>query len=63
MEPANPTKIKIAVLLSEMDAIHSANSRYWQHGDAGTLEARAEHQRRQNRLDEIRTDLEKLQKS
>jgi hypothetical protein len=62
MEPDNPAKIKIAVLLSEMDAIHIANSQYWKHGDAVTLEARAEHQQRRNRLDEIRADLENLQK-
>jgi hypothetical protein len=62
MEPDNPSKSKISVLLAEMSAIHVANSRYWQHGEAVTLEARAEHQQRQTRLDDIRADLEKLQK-
>ncbi len=53
----------IAALVSEMNSIHSANSLYWELGEAVTLEARAEHQRRRDRLEELRSALEKLQKS
>jgi hypothetical protein len=40
----------------EIDRIHSANVQYWRQGEEPDREARAEHQRRQHRLDEIRAD-------
>ncbi len=58
-----PGQTNIETLVSEMNSIHSANSLYWELGEAVTLEARAEHQRRRDRLEELRSALEKLQKS
>ena len=58
MEPA--TRVKIALLTAEMEAIHFANRLYWERGEAATLEERAEYQRRQDRLEEIRAELAKL---
>jgi hypothetical protein len=43
-----------------MDAIHSANGLYWGTREA-TLEAKADYQRRQDRLEEIRRELAQLQ--
>ncbi len=60
---SKPIQANIAALVSEMNSIHSANSLYWELGEAVTLEARAEHQRRRDRLEELRAALEKLQKS
>jgi hypothetical protein len=40
----------------EIDRIHSANVLYWRQREEPDREARAEHQRRQHRLDEIRAD-------
>ncbi|MFY9951302.1 MAG: hypothetical protein WAK27_21555 [Candidatus Sulfotelmatobacter sp.] len=57
-----PGQTNIAALVSEMNSIHAANSVYWELGEAVTLEARAEHQRRRDRLEELRSVLEKLQK-
>ena len=58
-----PGQTNIETLVSEMNSIHSANSLYWELGEAVTLEARAEHQRRRDRLEELRAALEKLQKA
>lgn len=60
MEPDIPTKSKIVVLTSEMHTIHLANSLYWRQREAVTHEARAEYQRRQERLEEIRAELAHL---
>jgi hypothetical protein len=54
------TRVKIAALTSEMDAIHSANSLYWGQGEAATHKARAEYRRRLDRLEEIRKELTQL---
>lgn len=61
MEPDIPTRVKIANLTAEMDAIHFANNLYWEQGEMVSLEARAEYQRRQDRLQEIRAELMRLQ--
>ena len=53
-------KARIAALNEEMDGIHFVNSLYWQRGKAVTSEARAEYQRRQDRLEEIRAELAQL---
>ena len=58
-----PKQANIAALVSEMNSLHSANSLYWEVGEAVTLEARAEHQRRRDRLEDLRVALEKRQKS
>jgi len=60
MKTEIPSSIKIALLASEMDAIHSTNASYWQVGEMASLEARAEHQRRKDRLEEIRIELARL---
>jgi hypothetical protein len=58
---SKPRRANIAALVSEMNSIHSANSLYWELGESVTLEARAEHQRRRERLEKVRAALEKLQ--
>jgi hypothetical protein len=60
MEPNIPSRVKIALLVSEMDAIHFANLSYWQLGEMATLEPRFEYQRRKDRLEEIRGELVRL---
>jgi hypothetical protein len=60
MEPKIYTNVKIAALTAEMDAIHFANSLYWKQGHSQTVAARVEYQRRQDRLEEIRTELARL---
>jgi hypothetical protein len=52
--------MKIAALTSEMDAIHSANALYWGRREEVTLEARAEYQRRKDRLEQIRSEIAQL---
>jgi hypothetical protein len=51
---------RIAVLNEEMDAIHCANSLYWNAGQTCTLAARAEYQFRKERLENIRIELAHL---
>jgi Rrf2 family protein len=46
-------KARIAVLKEEMESIHFANKQYWQQKNH-SREARAEHYRRQDRLEELR---------
>jgi hypothetical protein len=47
----------------EMAAIHRANLLYWKRGECHSRAARAEHERRRQRLDEIRSELTKLRSS
>jgi hypothetical protein len=50
---------RLAALQEEMEAIHSANKLYW--GRTGhSREADMEHQQRQERLEQIRKELEEL---
>ena len=60
MTPDIPATVKITALTSEIDSIHSANSFYWKRGAAVTPEARAEYQRRLDRLKKIRNELNQL---
>jgi hypothetical protein len=60
MEPDRATRVKIAVLIFEIDAIHHANSSYWKQGEVATLGARALYQRRLERLEAIRSKLAQL---
>jgi len=53
-----PATVKI--LTSEIDTIHLANSLYWKRGTAVTLEARTQYQRRLDRLEAIRNELNQL---
>jgi hypothetical protein len=61
MESDSAVRAEIAALHEEMDAIHAVNSLYWKQGEAVTVEARAQYQRRLDRLEEIRTELTQLQ--
>jgi hypothetical protein len=54
---------KKATLHEEIEGIHFVNSLYWNRKEAVTLEARAEYERRKQRLEEIRAELAKLQSS
>jgi hypothetical protein len=49
-------EIATPTVREEIDRIHSANVEYWKQGDEPDREARAEHHRRQHRLDKIRAD-------
>ena len=60
MEPDTQNKTRIAALQEEMDGIHFVNTLYWGRGEAVTSEARAEYQRRQDRLEEIHAELAQL---
>jgi hypothetical protein len=60
MEIDAKKKARIAALNEEMDGIHFVNSLYWQRGEAVTSRARAEYQRRLDRLEEIRAELAQL---
>jgi len=60
METISTVRDRIAVLSQEMDGIHFVNLLYWEHGEAATLKARADHERRQRRLEEIRGELSRL---
>jgi hypothetical protein len=60
MEPEATKKARIAVLHEEMNSIDFANRLYWKN-KAPSREAKAEHQRRQDRLEEIRRELDELQ--
>jgi hypothetical protein len=61
MQIGTPTNVKIAALLQEMDSIHVANSSYWRQPEqTRNREERAEYQRRQNRLQEIRAERAQL---
>ena len=60
MKPCVATKVKIAALTSEIDAIFHANSSYWCRGENVTHEARAEYQFSIERLEAIRQELAQL---
>lgn len=57
MEPDARVKARIAALYEEMHTIYFADRRYWERGQAATPDERAEYQRRQDRLEEIRKEL------
>jgi hypothetical protein len=59
MEPDPKVKAKIAFLNEEMDILHVANSSYWGEKHQ-TTSAKVLYQVRQHRLDEIRTELDRL---
>ncbi len=47
----------MAVLTEEMHSIHYANRLFWEEKRADSREASAEYYRRQDRLEEIRSEL------
>jgi hypothetical protein len=64
MDSLVKTGARIAALRKEMDAIHFANNIYWQRLEGEPTQiARAEYQRRLDRLEEIRGELAKLKAS
>lgn len=52
---------RIQALKGEIDAIFQADTLYWNAGASSDVPARAEYQRRQNRLEEIRKELARLE--
>jgi hypothetical protein len=54
-------KARIAVLQEEIEFIHYANGLYWRQANPDDA-AKADHYRRQDRLEEIRSELAELQK-
>ncbi|MFY9681327.1 MAG: hypothetical protein WBQ87_10610 [Candidatus Sulfotelmatobacter sp.] len=57
MEHDAQTRARIAALDKEINAIYFADRRYWKQGEDATHEERIEHQRRQERLEQIRKEL------
>jgi hypothetical protein len=60
-DPEATRKARIALLCEEIDAIHFANVTYWQQ-TVHTVDAEAEYQSSQDRLEEIRRELAELTK-
>jgi hypothetical protein len=61
MDPGARRKARIAVLLGELDVIHRANELYWRETNPSNG-AKSDYYRRQDRLEEIRSELAELQK-
>lgn len=57
MKPDIAAELKIEALSREMGRIHLANRLYWSHGESASVEARAEHQYRQEQLEQVRASL------
>src|ERR1022692_2659886 len=53
---------KLTALQDELDTIHLANKSYWDRAEH-TRQATAEYQRRQERLEQIRKEMQELEKS
>jgi hypothetical protein len=62
MDPETMRKAKIAVLHEEIDLIHHANELYWRQANADNAN-KAAYYRRQDRLEEIRSELTELRKT
>ena len=62
IEPEATRKARMAALSEEIDAIHYANELYWRQTNPSDL-AKAEYYRRQDRLEEIRSELAELPKA
>ena len=60
IKPEAPSEPKIAILKEEMQSIHLANYMYWRLGDAHTLVAKAEYERRRRRLEKLHSELGRL---
>jgi hypothetical protein len=59
-EPDAEMRARIDALNEEINAIYFADRRYWEEGKDATHDARIEHLRRQERLEEIRKELWQL---
>ena len=62
MDPEATKKARIAALQEEIDFIHHANELYWRHANPSDT-AKAEYYRRQDQLEEIRSELTELRKA
>jgi hypothetical protein len=60
MKPNDHTKLKIAAMREELDAICRANNLFWHRGADATLRERCEYHIRKLRLEEIRAELAQL---
>jgi hypothetical protein len=60
MEPDGNKESRITALNKEMDAIYFADRQYWEEREGVTHDMRIEHQKRQERLEEIRKELTRL---
>ncbi len=60
MEENTMREQRIRTLKDEIDSIARADSSYWRLGSHADREARADHLRRQDRLSEIRKEIEAL---
>ncbi len=61
MDPEPTREERIALLQEEIHFIHYSNELYWRQAHPSDA-AKAEYYRRQGRLEEIRSELAKLQK-
>jgi hypothetical protein len=59
MDPEPTRKARIAVLQEEIHSIHYANALYWRQANPSDAD-KTEYYRRQQRLEEIRKELEGL---
>jgi hypothetical protein len=50
-------KARLETLTSEMQIIHAANTLYWRSAEEATLQARAMHEFRKDRLEKLRNEL------
>jgi hypothetical protein len=55
------SEAEIAALNEEIESIHFADALYWKRGKDCSREASAEYQRRQDRLQEVRSELALLE--
>ncbi|MGA2356557.1 MAG: hypothetical protein ABSG02_18855 [Terriglobales bacterium] len=62
MDPEVTKKARIALLQEEIQSIHYVNELYWRQTNH-SVAAKAEHYRRQDRLEEIRNELAELLKA
>jgi hypothetical protein len=60
MEPAANKESRITALNKEIDTIYFADRQYWDQSERATHDMRIEHQRRKERLEEIRKELAQL---
>ncbi len=60
MDPGATKEARIAALKEEIAAIHQANEVYWRQANPSNA-AKADYYRRQNRLEDIRSELAELQ--
>ena len=60
MEPEGTSQARMAVLSEEIHSIHYANRLFWEQKRAHGRKAKVEYYRRQDRLEEIRSELAEL---